>query len=408
MKLITLFFSLLALSISVVLAATDHAHKEQHDHEETLEGPHGGRLLENENFAVEITIYEQGVPPEMRVYAYEHGNPVDPQQINLTVTLTRLDEEQNLIDFTAEADYLLGDTVIDEPHSFEVVVEAEYQGKSHHWHYDSFEGRSTITDRMITLSGIETESAEPQTLSITNSLYGVVSVAEDRQYRVHAPYPGIIESVMVNTGDKVKKGQVLVTVRNQTTLQSYSIRSPANGEVTQRMANAGDHSEMGSLLEVSDLSRVWVELSMFPADIEQLQVGMPVKVKDLHLHESAEGKISYISPKMTGGHIARARAEINNAEGHWRPGMHVNAEVTVEQYPAELAVKHSAIQSYRDMPVVFVRYGNTFEVRMLTFGKQGADHIEVLSGLKPGSQYVTTNSFLLKAEVLKSGATHDH
>ena len=225
---------------------------------------------------------------------------------------------------------------------------------------------------------------------------------------MHAPYPGIIESVLVNTGDKVKKDQVLVTVRNQTTLQSYSIRSPANGEITERMANVGDHSDMGSLLEISDLSRVWIELSMFPADIEQLRVGMPVVVKDLHQHESAEGKISYISPKMTGGHIARARAEITNAEGHWRPGMHINAEVTVEQYPAELAVKRNAIQLYRDMPVVFVRYGNTFEVRMLQLGKPDKDYIEVLSGLKPGSEYVTTNSFLLKAEVLKSGATHDH
>jgi len=408
MKLITLCFSLLALMSSVVLAATEHDHNEQHDHEEPIEGPHGGRLLENDGFALEITIYEQGVPPEMRVYAYQQGKPVDPGQINLTVTLTRLDDEQNLIDFIAEADYLLGDTVIEEPHSFEVVVEAEYQGNSHHWHFDSFEGRSTITDRMITLSGIETELAGPNTLSITNALYGVVSVAEDRQYRVHAPYPGIIESVLVNTGDKVKKDQVLVTVRNQTTLQSYSIRSPANGEITERMANVGDHSDMGSLLEISDLSRVWIELSMFPADIEQLRVGMPVVVKDLHQHESAEGKISYISPKMTGGHIARARAEITNAEGHWRPGMHINAEVTVEQYPAELAVKRNAIQLYRDMPVVFVRYGNTFEVRMLQLGKPDKDYIEVLSGLKPGSEYVTTNSFLLKAEVLKSGATHDH
>jgi len=408
MKLITLCFGLLTLMSSVALAATEHDHNEQHDHEEPIEGPHGGRLLENEDFALEITIYEQGVPPEMRVYAYQQGKPIDPGQINLTVTLTRLDDEQNLIDFIAEADYLLGDTVIEEPHSFEVVVEAEYQGKSHHWHFDSFEGRSTITDRMITLSGIETELAGPQTLSITNALYGEVSVAEDRQYRVHAPYPGIIESVLVNTGDKVKKDQVLVTVSNQTTLQSYSIRSPANGEITERMANVGDHSDMGSLLEISDLSRVWVELSMFPADIEQLRVGMPVKVKDLHQHESAEGKISYISPKMTGGHIARARAEIINAQGHWRPGMHINAEVTVEQYPAELAVKRSAIQSYRDMPVVFVRYGNTFEVRMLQLGKPDNDYIEVLSGLKPGSEYVTTNSFLLKAEVLKSGATHDH
>lgn len=408
MKLITIFFSLLLLPFSMVIAAPAHDHGEHEDHEEPLEGPHGGRLLESEGLSLEITFYEQGVPPEMRVYAYQQNKPVDPEQVELMVTLMRLDGEENIIDFAAEADYLVGDTVIDEPHSFEVVVEAQYQGASYHWHYDNFEGRSEISERLIKLSGIETEQASPQTLSISNALYGVITLPEDRQYRVNAPYPGIIESVQVKTGDKVKKGQVLVTVRNQATLQSYSITSPANGEVTQRNANAGDHSDMGNLLQISDLSRVWVELSMFPADIEQLRVGMPVRVNDLHQHASAEGTISYISPKMTAGHIARARAEISNAKGNWRPGMHINAEVMVEQYPAKLAVKRTAIQSFRDMPVVFVRYGNTFEVRMLTLGKQDADYVEVISGLKPGSEYVTTNSFLLKAEVLKAGATHDH
>lgn len=404
MKLIILFFNVALLCHSFAVAAGDHAH----EHDDQIAGPHGGRLLEKDDFALEITIYEQGVPPEMRVYAYEQNQPVAPQQINLTVTLTRLDGEQNRIDFTAEADYLLGNVVIEEPHSFEVTVEADYRGKAYHWHFDSFEGRSEITDRLIKLSGIETEQAGPQTLSISNALYGVVSVAEDRQYRVYAPYPGIVESVAVKTGDRVKKGQALAVVRNQATLQSYSINSPANGEVTGRMVNAGDHSDSGSLLEISDLSRVWVELSMFPADIEQLRVAMPVRVNDLHQHEFAQGEISYISPQMTGGHIARARAEISNPQGHWRPGMHVNAEVVVEQYPAALAVKRSAIQNYRDQPVVFVRYGNTFEVRMLTLGRQDADYVEVLSGLKPGSDYVTANSFLLKAEVLKASATHDH
>jgi membrane fusion protein, heavy metal efflux system len=385
MKLITLLFSLLLLPLSMPLAAPGHDHADPHDHEEPVEGPHGGRLLESGEFSLEITFYEQGVPPELRVYAFEHNKLVDPEQVELMVTLVRLDGEQNLIDFAAEADYLVGDTIVDEPHSFEVVVEAEYQGQSYHWHYDNFEGRSEISDRLIKLSGLETEIAGPQTLSIKNALYGVITVA-----------------------DKVKKGQALLTVRNQVTLQSYSINSPANGEVTQRNANAGDHSDMGNLLQISDLSRVWVELSMFPADIEQLRVGMPIQVNDLHQHESAETTISYISPKMTAGHIARARAEISNTQGNWRPGMHVNAEVMVEQYPAALAVKRSAIQTYRDMPVVFVRYGNTFEVRMLTLGKQDADYVEVVSGLRPGSEYVTTNSFLLKAEVLKAGATHDH
>jgi cobalt-zinc-cadmium efflux system membrane fusion protein len=60
------------------------------------------------------------------------------------------------------------------------------------------------------------------------------------------------------------------------------------------------------------------------------------------------------------------------------------------------------------MPVVFAKYGNTFEVRMVELGESNGEYVEVLSGIKPGTEYVTENSFLLKADVLKDGASHDH
>lgn len=403
------FYPLL-LSLGLLFSPFIHA-AGGHDHEEAetpLEGPNGGRLLEDGSFALEITIYEQGIPPEMRVYAYDYKKPVSGEEVSLTVTLNRLGGQQDLIDFSPEQDYLLGDMVISEPHSYELEIAARYQGKDYHWHYESFEGRAELSDRLIALSQIETEIAGPQTLKITNSLYGVIAIAEDKKFRVNAPYPGIVETVHVKTGDNVSKGQKLLTVRNQQTLQSYAVNSPASGEVTQRLANAGDHSGMGNLIEISDLSSVWVEMSMFPQDIEQLQKGMAVTINDMHGHEQAQGKISYISPKMTGGHIARARAVIDNSDGYWRPGMHINAEVAVETIETKLAVKRTALQSFRDMTVVFARYGNSFEVRMVDLGRQDKTYVEVKGGLQADTEYVIGNSYLLKADVLKDGASHDH
>lgn len=406
MKSYPFLFVLVLLLSPLIYAAGGHEHEA--DETESAEGPHHGRLLQADDFALEITIYEQGVPPEMRVYAYQQGELLDPQDINLTVTLNRLGGQQELIDFMPEQDYLLGDTEITEPHSYELEIAASFNGKDYHWHYESFEGRASLTPRIIEASDIQTEIAGPQTLKLTNNLYGVIAPAEDRQFRVYAPYPGIVEAVYVNTGDNVKKGQQLLTVRNQQTLKSYTVNSPASGEVTQRLVKAGDHSDIGSLMEISDFSKVWVDMSMFPQDIEQLQEGMDVTVIDLHGHQQASGKISYISPKMTGGHIARARAVIDNSDGYWRPGMHINAEVTVDTIAAELAVKRSALQSFRDMPVVFARYGNSFEVRMVQLGRQDNTYVEVTGGLQPDTEYVTGNSYLLKAEVLKDGASHAH
>ena len=107
-------------------------------------------------------------------------------------------------------------------------------------------------------------------------------------------------------------------------------------------------------------------------------------------------------------HQSTFTAIVSNQQGHWRPGMHIKADIEISQSDTEMAVRTSAIQSFRDMPVVFAKFGNTFEVRMVELGDSDGEYIEVLGGIAPGTEYVTSNSFLLKAEVLKDGASHDH
>ena len=73
-----------------------------------------------------------------------------------------------------------------------------------------------------------------------------------------------------------------------------------------------------------------------------------------------------------------------------------------------LAVSTNALQRFRDFDVVFAKVGDTYEVRMLELGAKDNDFIEVIGGLVPGTVYVTDNSFLIKADIEKSGASHDH
>ncbi|WP_448505453.1 hypothetical protein [Immundisolibacter sp.] len=73
-----------------------------------------------------------------------------------------------------------------------------------------------------------------------------------------------------------------------------------------------------------------------------------------------------------------------------------------------LAVRSSGLQAFRDFTVVFARVGETYEVRMLERGRDDGEYVEVLGGLKPGTEYVAENSYLIKADIEKSGASHDH
>ncbi|MBY6016321.1 efflux RND transporter periplasmic adaptor subunit [Halomonas denitrificans] len=393
------------------LAGGNHGHDDHHA-EEAAKGPNGGTLLEQGDIALEITIFEQGIPPEMRVYAYRDGQLLSAQQWQLAVELARLGGTTERLSFVAEGDYLVSQQVVSEPHSFDVAIEAEVAGGRYHWDYESHEGRTTISERLLALSGVETSVVAPRQLRFTETLFGVVQPVQDRVYSVSAPYDGIIESLHVSIGQQVKKGDTVATVRSSDTLQQYSVKAPADGEITALTLNQGDHTRGGALLELADLSKVWIDLSAFPNVLEKLRVGMPLSVLTMHDaesgHDGVQTTLSYIAPTMTGGHIARARAVIDNADGQWRPGMHVQAEVLTEQRQVPMAVSVEALQRFRDMDVVFGRFGNTFEVRMLELGGNDGRYVEVLGGIRPGTEYVTRNSYLLLADVMKDAASHNH
>ena len=84
------------------------------------------------------------------------------------------------------------------------------------------------------------------------------------------------------------------------------------------------------------------------------------------------------------------------------------AEIAVDHYRVPLAVKRKALQGFRDFTVVYAKVGDQYEVRMLELGREAGEWVEVLGGLQPGTEYVTENSYLIKADIEKSGASHDH
>jgi cobalt-zinc-cadmium efflux system membrane fusion protein len=88
--------------------------------------------------------------------------------------------------------------------------------------------------------------------------------------------------------------------------------------------------------------------------------------------------------------------------------MFATAELIAEEIPVPVAVSVDAIQTLRDWSVVFGRYGTYFEARPLKLGRSDGRMVEVLAGLSAGEQYAAGNSFVIKAELGKSGANHDH
>jgi cobalt-zinc-cadmium efflux system membrane fusion protein len=138
--------------ITTFMAFTVFAAAEPEQLEER-KGPHGGKLLQERGFSIEVTIFESGIPPEMRLYVYRDAKPLPPEEVTVNAALNRLGGEQDIISFQAEQDYLVGDKEIVEPHSFDVELNATHGTNNYHFQYDSHEGRTVISDRLMLLNG---------------------------------------------------------------------------------------------------------------------------------------------------------------------------------------------------------------------------------------------------------------
>lgn len=375
---------------------------------EPAKGPHRGRMLEDGPFTLELAVFETNVPPEYRAWPTLEGKPVPLAEVKLTVEVTRLGNKVNTFNFKPEGDFLRGDGVLKEPHSFSLKVTAIHAGKSHVWAYDSFEGRVTIAAPIAEEAGVKTDLAGPATLTETVTLYGQIAANPERQREVSARFAGVIRSVNKKLGDTVKAGEVLASVESDDSLRTYTLTAPLAGVVTSRDANPGEQTGGRILFTITDTSAVIAELSVFPRDRARIQPDAAVKLKLADSDATVEGKVSRVDVKTAANQAVIARVVIEGQDGSFLPGSFVTGDVAVATREVPMAVKASGLQAFRDFTVVYALVGETYEVRMLELGPQQGEMVEVLGGLDSGERYVTENSFLIKQDIDKSGASHDH
>lgn len=452
-------------------------------------GPLGGRLLTDGRFQVEVTIYERGVPPQFRVYAYDRGTPIPPSEVTLAIDLHRLGGRVDRIRFSPDQDYLVGDKVVEEPHSFDVDVAAKRGDETHSWKYSQTEGRVELSEDAVRTSAIEIETAGAVTMRSVLELPGEITFNGDKVAHLVPRVAGVVQEIRKNQGDPVTKGEVIAVIESRdlaeakrqfiTTahelrfarkafereqglwkksiaseasylefersyeeaglhhrsarqqlealgiesaqldallarpdgvLTRYELRAPFDGVVVEKNVAPGQAvKEDADLFTFADLSTVWVKVTVYAKDLNAVQVGQEATVKSDALRLEARGTIAYIG-SLVGEETraAVARVVLQDPERRWRPGLYVTVQVVREEVTVPVAVKRDGLQKFRDWDVVFVRVGDLFEARPLELGRKDGEWIEVLSGLAPGEQYAGANSFILKADVGKAGASHDH
>ncbi|MBL6078276.1 efflux RND transporter periplasmic adaptor subunit [Belnapia sp. T18] len=191
------------------------------------------------------------------------------------------------------------------------------------------------------------------------------------------------------------------------TLRRQEVRAPIAGRITSRTRMLGDAvSAEAEVYTLADLSTVWVELAVPTADLAAVTEGMAVRIRG---ETQGEGRVVFLSPVLDPEtRSARAVVELPNAEGAFRPGGFVTAEVAAARTTVPVLVPRGAVQEIGGESILFLRTPEGFVRREVMLGRGDQEGVEVVSGLYPGERYAAGNSFVLKAELGKAEAGHEH
>ena len=143
-------------------------------------------------------------------------------------------------------------------------------------------------------------------------------------------------------------------------------------------------------------------------DQGKITLGTEVDIHIPGFKDAVKTSLSDTLYQLTSEQAKVYRAVIDNSDNQFSQGQFVTGQVLVDSYTVDMAVKAESLQGFRDFTVVYGKFEDQYEVRMLELGRKSGQWVEVLSGIPLGTEYVTTNSYIIKADIEKSGASHDH
>jgi Cu(I)/Ag(I) efflux system membrane fusion protein len=194
------------------------------------------------------------------------------------------------------------------------------------------------------------------------------------------------------------------TRQPQNTLTLYS---PFKGVVQDLPVDQGRHVSVGEhLVDVVDLSVVWVWADFYQDDLPLLKRGEQVKVTSSAIPgETFSGKVELVDPFLNEAkRTARVRINVANPDFKLRPEMYVDATLESNQGTG-LLIPASAVMPTGTRNLVFVnKGGGKLEPRFVKLGRTFGNFYSVKNGLKEGEQIVASANFLIDAEAKVQGA----
>ena len=197
----------------------------------------------------------------------------------------------------------------------------------------------------------------------------------------------------------------------------FVIRAPIPGMISQKDIVVGENVQLADqLFVIENLKDLWLEFNLPNTSNIQLQAGQILNFKTNGSDQNYQAKVQTLNSQadLQTGRL-QVRAKVTTQADVLRPNVLVNVFVTDAQAKTALRVQKKALQQVEGKPVVFVIESEEkglvhLKAQLIEVGvsSQDGQWLEVISGLTEGQKYIADGSFLLKSELEKDEAGHEH
>jgi RND family efflux transporter MFP subunit len=320
-----------------------------------------------------------------------------------------------------------------------------------------------LTEEAMRIAKIQTEKAELRQVPLKVYAAGDMAFNQKRLMNLTSRVSGRVENVFAYVGDRVREGDLLLSLYSPDFLTSQAeflqagerlkrltkdnlqdeiasaeslldsakrrlkllgmnegdlkdleetrqikpllpVSAPFSGTIIESPIVLGDQIIEGAcLFKIADLSVLWAHVHVFEKDLALVKQGMSALVRvQAYPGQTFQGVLTLLNDVVDEKtRTVIGRVEVQNARGLLKPGMYVEVDLVLSSTAVALLVPGAAVQDLEGRKVVFVPTGaRSFRFQEVEVGQKLHDWIEVVKGLSPGDIYVR-DGFLLKSEYLK-------
>ena len=196
----------------------------------------------------------------------------------------------------------------------------------------------------------------------------------------------------------------------------YVLTAPISGIISKKDLVVGENVQLANQLFIIDqLDQLWLEFIAPSADLSAIGLNQQIEFKSLQTGNLFTAQIQSLNTEadLQTGRL-QVRAKILSSATELRPNLMVNVQLQQAGSSQALRILKSAIQKVEGKDVVFVASEHDqnieFKAQPVVLGQisGNAEWVEVQLGLTQGQQYAAQGSFLLKSELEKGEASHEH